>query len=152
MKNTYLYVLPPGKRWLWTAARAGAEDLFLSPETGDGTDPDWQGYIGLSNHLGHMRDLFHAAIEDQPRVCIGNHYMIPGSFSEVSQSREADASETVRLVTLWTWDAPTLEGTTLFQLRTTLGRSTGRDGMDSRAELRAFLDANEGHRIVPVWM
>lgn len=152
MKDTYLYTLPEGKRWLWTAGRAGAEDLFLSPETGDGTDPDWQAYIGLSDHLGHMRDLLHKAIEDEPRVCIGNHYMIPNSFSEVSQSREADASEAVRLVTLWTWDAPVLEDTTFFQLRNTLGRTAGRDGADSRADLMAFLDANKGRRIVPVWM
>jgi len=152
VKDTYLYRLPAGKRWLWTAARAGADDLFLAPESDDGTDADWLSYIGLSNHLGHMRELFHKVIEDQPRVCIGHHYMIPGSFSEVAQSREAEASETVRLVTLWTWDAPELRDTTLFQLRTTLGRSTGQNGMDSRADLMAFLDANQGHRIVPVWM
>lgn len=152
MKHTYLYTLPEGKRWLWTAGRAGAADLFLDPETGDGTDPDWQSYIGLSNHLGHMRDLLHAAIRDEPRVCIGRHYMIPGSFCEVSQSREADASETVRLVTLWTWDAPVLEGTTLSRLRMTLNRPTDAEGMSSRAERMAFLDANEGRRIVPVWM
>lgn len=152
MKNTYLYTLPAGKRWLWTAGRAGADDLFLSPEAGDGTDADWQAYIGLSNHLGHMRDMFHKVIEDQPRVCIGNHYMIPGSLCEVSQSREGDASEMVRLVTLWTWSAPVLEDTILFQLRTTLNRSTGQNGMDSRADLMAFLDANKGRRVVPVWM
>lgn len=152
MKHTYLYCLPEGKRWLWTAARAGADDLFLSPETGDGTDPDWQRYIALSNHLGHMRDLFHKAIEDEPRVCIGRHYMIPNSFSEVAEGRASEASETVRLVTLWTWDAPELSDTILFRLRTTLSRSTGRDGMDSRADLAAFLDANVGRRIVPVWM
>lgn len=152
MKHTYLYRLPAGKRWLWTAGRAGAEDLFMSPETGDGTDPDWQAYIGLSDHLGHMRDLLHKAIEDQPRVCIGKHYAIPGSFSEVSQSREADASERVRLVTLWTWDAPVLEGTTLSRLRLTLNRPTDAEGMSGRAERMEFLAANEGHRIVPVWM
>lgn len=152
MKHTYLYRLPAGKRWLWTAGRAGAEDLFLSPEVEGGTDPDWQGYIGLSNHLGHMRDLLHKAVEDEPRVCIGKHYMIPGSFCEVSQSREAEASETVRLVTLWTWDAPVLEGTTLFRLRTTLGRPTDAEGMSNRAERMEFLDASTGHRIVPVWM
>lgn len=152
MKHTYLYRLPAGKRWLWTAGRAGAADLFLNPETGDGTDPDWQGYIGLSNHLGHMQDLLHKAVEDEPRVCIGKHYMIPGSFCEVSQSREAEATETVRLVTLWTWDAPVLEGTTLSRLRMTLNRPTDAEGMSSRAERMAFLDANEGRRIVPVWM
>lgn len=152
MKHTYLCTLPEGKRWLWTAGRAGAADLFLSPETGDGTDPDWQAYAGLLDHLGHMRDLFHAAIEDQPRVCIGRHYMVPNSFCEVSQSREGEASETVRLVTLWTWDAPVLEDTTLFQLRTTLGRTAGRDGADGRADLMAFLNANKGRRIVPVRM
>ena len=84
MKHTYLYRLPVGSRWLWTAGRAGAEDLFMSPETGDGTDPDWQAYIGLSDHLGHMRDLLHKAIEDQPRVCIGKHYAIPGSPAAMS--------------------------------------------------------------------
>lgn len=152
MKHTYLYRLPEGKRWLWTAGRAGAADLFLSPEAGDGTDPDWQAYIGLSDHLGHMQDLLRKAVEDEPRVCIGEHYMIPGSFCEVSQSRESEASEAVRLVTLWTWDAPTLADTTLFRLRTTLGRTAGRDGADSRAELMAFLEGNKGHRIVPVWM
>jgi hypothetical protein len=152
VKHTYLYRLPAGKRWLWTAGRAGAADLFLSPETGDGTDSDWQGYIGLSNHLGHMQELLHKAVEDEPRVCIGEHYMIPGSFCEVSQSREAEASETVRLVTLWTWDAPVLEGTTLSRLRATLNRPTDAEGMSSRAERMAFLAANEGHRIVPVWM
>lgn len=152
MKHTYLTTLPAGKRWLWTAGRAGAADLFLSPETGDGTDPDWQKYIALSNHLGHMQELFHAAIEDEPRVCIGRHYMIPGSLCEVSQEREGMASETVRLVTLWTWDAPELADTILFRLRTTLSRSTGQDGMDSRADLMAFLDAHKGRRVVPVWM
>ena len=152
MKHTYLYRLPAGKRWLWTAGRAGAADLFLSPETGDGTDPDWQGYIGLSNHLGHMQELLHKAIEDEPRVCIGKHYMIPGSFCEVSQERESLASETVRLVTLWTWDAPELVDTILFRLRTTLNRPTDAEGMSSRAERMAFLEENKGHRIVPVWM
>lgn len=152
MKHTYLYRLPAGKRWLWTAGRAGAADLFLPPETGDGTDPDWQGYIGLSNHLGHMQDLLHKAVEDEPRVCIGKHYMIPGSFCEVSQAREAEASETVRLVTLWTWDAPELVDTILFRLRTTLNRPTDAEGMSSRADRMAFLEENKGHRIVPVWM
>lgn len=152
MKHTYLYRLPAGKRWLWTAGRAGAADLFLSPETGDGTDADWQAYIGLSNHLGHMQDLLHKAVEDEPRVCIGKHYMIPGSFCEVSQSRESEATETVRLVTMWTWDAPVLEGTTLSRLRMTLNRPTDAEGMSSRAERMEFLDANQGHRIVPVWM
>lgn len=151
MKNTYLYTLPSGARWLWTAGRAGAADLFRSPEV-DAPQEDWVKYTGLSDHLGHMRDMLHEVIKEEPRVCIGNHYMIPGSLCEVSQSRESEASEAVRLVTLWTWDAPQLEDTTFFQLRNTLARTAGRDGADSRADLMAFLEASKGRRIVPVWM
>lgn len=151
MKHTYLYTLPPGKTWLWTAGRAGASDLFRSPEV-DGPEGDWVKYVGLSSHLGSMQDALHKAIKEEPRVCIGKHYMIPGSLCEVSQSREAEASETVRLVTLWTWDAPVLEGTTLFRLRTTLNRPTDSEGMSSRAERMAFLEANTGRQIVPIWM
>jgi hypothetical protein len=156
VKHTYLYVLPPGKTWLWNAARRGATDLTGSPDE-DAPQEDWTHYIRLSDHLGHLRDLLHKEIEDQPRVCIGRHYVIPGSLCGVAQERARAADLTVHRITRALWDAPRFEGAVFDTVRGELERNAGCEHDRDWREIRRFLIEYKGSpertvRLVPVWM
>lgn len=152
MKHTYLYPLEDGELPLWRMARMGAADLF-----GDVHESDVQFYLGLSDALGEAREELHKRLESRDRICIGRHYVIPGSLCEVAQDRARSADGVVREITELLWDAPIFRGDLYTLTFAHLKRSAGRGGRDAWGGIDAFLRAHteepEGsHRIIPVWM
>jgi hypothetical protein len=158
VKHTYLYPLKDGELPLWRMARTGAADLFDSPQE-EPPSVMWEHYMRLSDALGAARDELHKRLESRDRICIGRHYMIPGSLCEVAQSHERDADQVVRYVTRDLWDAPLFYGITWANVVGTLQRAAGQDGRDEWAEIQGFCAVNrmskdngKGIRVVPVWM
>lgn len=130
-------------------ARTGTSDLYETPE-GEPPSVEWSAYMRIGDALGDARKELRKRLEDRDRICIGRHYVIPGSFCEVAQDRARSADGVVREITELLWDAP------LFRFAH-LKRSAGRGGRDAWGDIDAFLRAHtaepEGsHRLVPVWM
>lgn len=152
MKHTYLYPLEDGELPLWRMARMGAADLFGSPEE-EPPSATWEHYITLGDALGDAREELHKRLESRDRVCIGRHYVIPGSLCEVAQSHEREADQVVRYVTEQLWDAPVFDRTLFANVWDKLKRTDGRDGSDGWADsICLFLGTHRGRRVIPVWM
>lgn len=158
MRYTYLFPLEDGELPLWRMARMGAADLFDSPDE-EPPSPMWEHYIRLSDALGDARGELHKRLESRDRICIGRHYVIPGSLCEVAQSHEREADATVRVITRELWDAPYFYSHTYLNTYSALEKVAGRDGRDVWSEIKAFcvkhqVTKENGRRIrvVPVWM
>lgn len=156
MKHTYLYPLEPGERWLWRAARMEAGDLFGLPDT-DEIRPLWTMQSRISEAVGEAREELYKRLESRDRICIGRHYVIPGTLDEGAQDRARSADGVVREITKKLWDAPLFRGDLYTFVFTELRRSAGRGGRDEWRDIDTFLRTygmipTEPYRIVPVWM
>lgn len=159
MKHTYIYPIGDEELCLWRTSRMGAEDLFGYPDVDKSPDTEWVLQSRISDALGAARDELHKRLETRDRICIGRHYMIPGSLSEVARSHEWDADRTVREITQKLWDAPHFYGHTFVDVRSRLIKTAGQDGRDDRDVIDAFCkehrvtkDNGKRIRVVPVWM
>jgi hypothetical protein len=156
MKHTYLYPLAAGERWLWRAARMDAGDLFGLPDTEE-IQPLWVMESRISDVIDQAREELHRRLESRDRICIGRHYVIPGSLCEGAQDRARSADGVVRGITERLWDAPLFRGDLYTFTLTELRRSAGRGGRDGWGDIAAFLRTYgmvpaEPYRLVPVWM
>jgi len=158
VKHTYLYPLEDGELPLWRMARTGATDLFNSPD-GDPPSPMWEHFTRLSDALGEARGELHKRLESRDRICIGRHYVIPGSFCEVARSREREADDVVRLITRDLWEAPYFRTPLCRDVLSLLKGTAGQGGRDDWAAIRAFCskyhvtkENGRRFRVVPVWM
>lgn len=151
VKHTYLYPLESGEEWLWQASRCDAVDLFGNPAL-DAPETLWQLSVKVGGAVANVREEFHKRLESRDRVCIGRHYVVPGSRCDAAQDRAQEADLTVHAVTVSTWDAPPLDGTHYANTFALLSGVAGRDGRDGWEDIRKFLVAYRGHKVVPVWM
>lgn len=156
MKHTYLHPLHADELWLWRAARMDAGDLFGMPGTED-VDSVWSIELGISDALGRAREELHRRLNSRDRICVGRHYVIPGTLDEGAQDRARSADVTVHGLTRELWDAPVFTGDVYTKVYLQLERTAGRDGRDTWAEMLPFLRMYgfapaEPWRVVPVWM
>lgn len=158
MKHTYLYPLEDGELWLWRAARMGGADLFGNPVAA-APDEEWVLHVQTSEVLDRARAELHRRLEPRDRVCIGRHYVIPGSHCETARERAWSADGTVRSVTGELWEAPYFHGHTYANVFGALAKVAGRDGRDDWRSIEAFCrkyrctpDNGKRFRVVPVWM
>lgn len=158
MKHTYLYPLEDGELWLWRAARMGGSDLFGGPDTA-APEEEWGLYVRTSEALDRARAELHRRLEPRDRICIGRHYVIPGSHCETAREREREADGTVRSFTERLWEAPYCHGHTYADTVNDLRKTAGRDGRDDWETIEAFCqkyrctpDNGKRFRVVPVWI
>ncbi|MER6605727.1 hypothetical protein ABT282_07380 [Streptomyces sp. NPDC000927] len=150
MKHICLYALEDGEEWLWRVSRRDASDLFGSPGA-DAPDVMWDLDRKVSDALSEARENFLARLIERDRICVGRHYVVPGSLCEGARARAEEADPIVREITDLTWDAPVLDQDLYSYIRVRLGRAAGQDGRDDQKVIDNFLDANRGRRVVPVW-
>lgn len=150
MKHTYLYPLPEKSLFLWRAGRAYTSDLFGDPE---GDSEEWLLLVTLDEQLGQAREALAHRIKDTARVCLGRSYVIPGSVRPDDKEFGREIHPSTREITRLLWDAPHLDAILRTLVVSALGLPeadvSGRDPFD---EIVRFLQAHEGHRLVPVWM
>lgn len=156
MKRTYLYPLEQGERWLWRAARMDDCDLYGTPDTEE-IEPLWTMRERIANVIGEAREELEKRLESRDHICIGRHYVIPGSLDEAAQERARSADGVVREITERLWDAPLFRGDLYTFTFKELERSAGHGGRDEWPEIAAFLRTygmipEQPYRLVPVWM
>lgn len=156
MKHTYLYPITDQELWLWRASRMDGSDLFGSPPA-DAPDVEWSLDHGIGESLFAARNELHKRLKSRDRICIGRHYVIPGSLCEAAQDRQRLADITVCRVTELLWDAPYFIPRFREEVYVLLEPVAGRDGRDSLVEIRDFLKycgspSENQIRVVPVWM
>jgi hypothetical protein len=158
VKHTYLFPLGKGERWLWRTARMDAGDLFGLPDTEE-IEPLWVMQARIADAIGEAREELHERLKSRDRICIGRHYVIPGTLCEGAQDRARSADGVVREITEMLWDAPLFRGELYTRTFQHLERSAGRGGRDGWGDIAAFLrtygmlpEEGEHYRLVPVWM
>lgn len=151
MKHTYLYPVVNNDLWLWRAGRMDADDLFGVPNL-NAPDDFWAMNVGIADALGAARKRLFGRLKNRDRICVGRHYAIPGSLSDTAQERQREADLVVHQITSLTWDAPILDSYLSNEMRLLLRQSAGTEGRDEWSEISTFLAAQEGHRVIPVWM
>ncbi|MCP9209550.1 hypothetical protein [Streptomyces cucumeris] len=151
MKHTYLYPLKEGERWLWRAGRMDGADLFSSPDT-DAPDVEWSLSVGIADAVGAARNQLHERLHERERICVGRHYVIPGSLCEVAQERAREADQAVHRITEAFWDAQHLDGIPYANAYSWLKKVAGQGGRDDWKAIRNFLVAYRRWRVIPVWM
>jgi hypothetical protein len=156
VKHTYLYPITSAELWLWRASRMDGGDLFGNPPV-DAPDAEWSLCVGIADAIGAARTELHKRLETRDRICIGRHYVIPGSLDEGARARGRDADGTVRGLTELLWDAPPFLDDTYGLAYVELKATAGTGGRDEWSEIRSFLGKHVSTqenpvRLVPVWM
>jgi hypothetical protein len=133
-----------------------AGDLFGLPDTEE-IEPLWTMQSRISEAVGEARDELYKRLKSRDRICIGRHYVIPGTLDEGAQDRACSADGVVRTITEVLWDAPLFRGSLYTCVYTELHRSAGRGGRDAWGDIAAFLRMYgkvpaDPYRLVPVWM